>query len=420
MPTPDPGALFPLPEVDDAPHVCVTLSIPGDQESISNFVGALYRLALWNNYRRDDQRRGKKIARVWRDVIEKIDFGSCTVSPTLLDGIWEDFDMPIRVDCDCRIWVTCCDGTEVELATVGMINQPTQPGGGTPQPTPGGCKNYTAKWQANSQWLVPVLVNTGDTLTFANASGSGSPGGLDPFWYCPNGQTFFGGQCVGIPGVKTADPFNTIPHMRLIAVIAGVGYRADEGTITVPAGVVDEQVVIYANDDDISNNPGSYSLDVTVCNNSLPGWSHTLNLKLDNYGFIPFDGGAWIAGFGLISSQVDGSPHNGQQMAMSMDFPQDVIVTHLKVIFDTTLGSHGGTVYEDLITVDSGGTGTVRDTLAPPTTGTEQSMAYDGSLTIRKVQLVGVMDVTNTPDPTDGQWNVYTLEIAGSGFDPFA
>lgn len=74
---PDPGALFPLPTVDDAPHLCVTLSIPADETSISNFIGALYRLALWNNYRRDADKRGTLIAQVWKGIIDGIQFGPC-------------------------------------------------------------------------------------------------------------------------------------------------------------------------------------------------------------------------------------------------------------------------------------------------------------------------------------------------------
>lgn len=69
---------YALPEEDDAEHVCVKLSIPSDEVTISNFVGALNTLALWSNYRRDEDKRGTLIANVWKSIVQSIEFIDCT------------------------------------------------------------------------------------------------------------------------------------------------------------------------------------------------------------------------------------------------------------------------------------------------------------------------------------------------------
>jgi len=164
----------------------------------------------------------------------------------------------------------------------------TQPGGGSPQPPPqGGQACYHGIVAASEQWLVPAVVNAGDQITFSNVSGAGADGGIDGLWYCPNGQTFFAGACIGVPGVKTADIANTIAHMRLIVNINGVWYDAYNTGFTVPGGVVNSPVIVQINDSNIADNSGSYAFDVCLTNNTQAEWEQTFNFGVTDGGFEP-------------------------------------------------------------------------------------------------------------------------------------
>lgn len=154
------------------------------------------------------------------------------------------------------------------------IGGPGQPGGGTPQPQPGGGQTcYHGQFPATGSWLVPTVVNAGDTVVLSNATGAGQDGILGP-WKCPNGQTFFAGQCIGIAGPVGSDPLPTANHMELLFYIDGTYYSAMGGPVTVPGGVSNAEVLVVVNDSTTTDNSGSYSFDVCVTNNAVMSWSH--------------------------------------------------------------------------------------------------------------------------------------------------
>jgi len=283
----NPPAKWVLPAVVDPPtSTCWKINVPDDRFHKAAFWGALLDLASAYKWQDDPAHTAKDVALVWRDVIENM--VKCEPVVVMHGGIVEDFEMPIRVDCDCRVWVTCCDGTEVELATVGMIEKPGQPGPDSPPPPPGGaCETYHATFDAKSQWLLPATVYAGDVLTFSNAKGAGWDGAFAGIWRCPSGQTFFAGACIGAPGPQGGDPASSQNHMQFVALIDGTYYPADTGVITVPGGVSNAQVVIQVNDSDLTDNSGSYSLDIELCNNSGDKFSHTFDFVVSEAGWEP-------------------------------------------------------------------------------------------------------------------------------------
>jgi hypothetical protein len=205
----------------------------------------------------------------------------------------------IRVDCDCNVWITCCDGTEVQLATVGMLQQPSQPGGGSPQPPSGGGQVcYEGQLDASGLWLAPVAVSTGDVIELSSASGAGNDG-VTGLWRCPDGSQFFAGACVGYPVLDGGDPLPGTARMRLIWNIDGTFYDAMAGPITVPSGVSNAQAVLQVNDDVLAGNSGTYAIKVCVTNNATETWDHTWNLLFEPGPFHIESGfGSWSPGIG--------------------------------------------------------------------------------------------------------------------------
>lgn len=56
----------PIPPVDDFVYFCVPC--PNEPQHIENLLGAIQTLTLWSNYKRTDDKRGKQIADIWRDI----------------------------------------------------------------------------------------------------------------------------------------------------------------------------------------------------------------------------------------------------------------------------------------------------------------------------------------------------------------
>lgn len=313
----NPSAKWVLPEVVEPPDVlCVTIRVPNERFYKAAFWGAMLDLASAYKWADDPAHTAKDVATVWRDIIDNLKFDTCPIEPAVLHGMEVNFDVGIRIDCDCNVWVTCCDGTEKQLLTANQVKDLiSQPAGGSPQPAPGGgCQQYHANMPANSIWLLPTEVSTGDTIEVSPSGATNDPD-QNLLWYCPNGDQFFAGACVGYPVVVGgSDPLPSIAHMRLIARIGTTYYDVLGSTFTVPSGHASDTVTFQVNDDNLSNDNGSLSFDVTVCNNATPGWTHTSDFKLSPDGWhvnnLANDGGTWVPGVGWETSTA---PINGCQ-----------------------------------------------------------------------------------------------------------
>lgn len=221
---------------------------------------------------------------------------------------------------DGKLQALCCgEWTDIPGQAGFTLGGPDQQGDGAPQPAPGGgCQTYHAQFDAKSQYLVPTVVSAGDVLTFTNAKGSGHDGTVSP-WRCPNGLTFFAGACIGLGGTSGTDPAPSINHMALIAKIGSVYYPAYGGSITVPGGIANEQVIIFANDSNLLDNSGSYSVDVEVCNNATARFTHHFDFRLSPGPFIAQQLGGtnnttWVPGTGFTCSTTTGLVSNGDNI----------------------------------------------------------------------------------------------------------
>jgi hypothetical protein len=141
---------FQIPDVIDPPDtLCLTMTIPNDPTHIANIVGAIYQIAFGPNYANDDAHSAKQLVQVWRRYFNTLKIDDCPIPmPALHGGIEQDLEMPLRVDCDCNVWVTCCDGTEKQILTADQVQAllGSQPGTTPPPPAAGHCTPYDFKF----------------------------------------------------------------------------------------------------------------------------------------------------------------------------------------------------------------------------------------------------------------------------------
>jgi len=276
MQSPFSKSFFDLPDpVDPGEYWCVTIKVPKSAKHMQAFMGVIYDLTQWINWQRDRAHTGTLAARVWKPIWQAIKFQECSGESTQLYEEVNDM-VAFRQDCDCNLFVKCCDGTEKQVLLKGQASPPGQPGAGSPQPAPGGgTQQYCNKLRANSKLLIPTLVNTGDVITIDSASGAGNDN-TTLLWYCPDGQHFALNLCGGGQSTYGPDPLPTAFHMAIILNIAGVFYDIMAGPITVPGGVSNGQAYLQVNDGNIFDNSGDYDVCLTVTNNQTvtSTWRH--------------------------------------------------------------------------------------------------------------------------------------------------
>lgn len=403
--------LRPLPS-NLAPHGqrCIKFEIPDDDEWERAAYSALYaELAMWYVWQRDTAKSGAPVARLWRRALRSWRHCDNSISPILHGSEVEDF-MPLRVDCDCRVFVTCCDGTEKELATVDMIGTPTQPGGGAVQPKPGGppiC--YHATLNASSRYYVPTVVNSGDVITINNGAGavSNSHNGQ---WHCFSGNQFFAGACVGFGFDNGADPVPTALNSTLVAEINGTFYSLESGTLTVPGGISNEPVTIQVNDAVIAGLAGQFTFDVCVQNNEAAAWCHHLDFRLATYGWVPntFDdtpGAVWAAGVGWQGAPGTINPGNSYcdiKTAVSA-----FNLTGIRIVYEN--GAMGASIH-DFISADGGATSFALDGGAG---------AHDTSFAMTLAGQTRIGIDLETAGGAAAPSTITDVYISGAGSDPF-
>lgn len=302
----NPPAKWVLPDVVNPPdHICFTIKVPNNRAHIGAFYGAIFNLTSARFWQDDPDHKAVQVAKVWREIFDNLLAGPCDLTtPDIIEEM--EYEMSI---CEQLRYnpVThkfeglCCGVWEPIPGQDGFqIGGPGQPGDGSPQPAPGGCITYHAQFSAKGEYLVPTVVSAGDTIQFTNAQGAGHDGTVSP-WKCPNGKTFFAGACVGVGGTSGGDPAPAIDHMALIASIGGTYYPAFSGSITVPGGVSNAQITIQANDSTLTDNSGSYSLDIEVCRAAAAAtWSSFLDFTTSPYDWVNAGAnqGVWVPGLG--------------------------------------------------------------------------------------------------------------------------
>jgi len=339
----NPKARWPLPLVVNPPGVrCYQIPVPDDIYHLAAFRGAIFELAKAYSWANDDAHTAKDVAAVWMEIFSNLErCADCPPNTGYAGAGGGDDDPMIRQNPDnpCELQnsvngVDWCTWADLSLCVSG-----SQPGEGAQQPVPGGGEAcYAAKLQASGYVLVPTVVNTGDAVSLVSVSGAGTDGGSN--WYCPDGNIFFAGACLGGAGFDGTDPLPSVAHMKIIAKIGAVYYDLTNGPITVGAGITNGQVTIQVNDATLSDNYGEYSLNVCVTNNQQASWRRIIDLSLG----IPLgwtrNAGLWTPGAGVdYTDDIFGSIcYRSAQLSFTM--PTGSYLNQADVTFNQTNGSY--------------------------------------------------------------------------------
>lgn len=230
----------------------------------------------------------------------------------------------LKPDDSCVIQMWCIDEWvdwyDPRTCVAGTIEQPTD----GDDIGAGECRQWSVSLRGNDKWLLPAVVNEGDTIEITGASGAWNDGTLA--WNCVNGQTFALGICSGQDLANPGDPLQGANHMALIASVDGTWFNAYNTIITVPTGVTDGQVFFQANDSNLNDNAGTVAFTVKLCRASevLSTIGITYQYGSGPATLSPTQQTQWI-----ISVNSSQDPY-GQ--AIRMTFSEPVKITYLQAI----------------------------------------------------------------------------------------
>jgi len=420
-----------LPEVVNPPDtVCFQINVPNERHHIGAFFGAIYLLSKPYAWGDDPDHTAIEVGAVWRRIFDNLIAGNCTIpakpGSAGADGgdenlIRQNPDNPCELQTSIN-GVDWCTFADISLCVGGS----PQPGAGSPQPPAGGCQSYRAVFPASTQWLLPTIVNTGDTLEVSNLSGVTNDGGsLD--WRCPDGDLFFAGACAGSTFLNGTDPLPTVPHMRVIAQIGTSFYDVINGVFTVPSGITNAQVSFQVNDDPISNDQGQIAFDVNVCNNASAAWSHTFNFTANDGGFqnIVYPSGnptaTWVATSGWEANQctVISSVSVYTILALFRDFAPST-VTGFSMTYDAVLGANPAGDTTRVSLRNGGGDNFIIN--EAPRNGSGLTDSWTGSIsgvtTLLIFPIFAFADGGGSCDTTP-EITLTSITISGVGTDPF-
>lgn len=403
MPIPKRRMKWVLPEVvDPSARKCYTVTVPNDINHIAAFMGAIYALSRPYSWGDDPDHTALAVGEVWAKIFDNLIAGDCTL------GVGGDMQFrqsgcALEYSIDCVHWIVLYDPTDC----IAGAGQPV--GGG--QPGSGECRSWRLSLQANGQTLLPVQVSAGDTIQITGATG-GATDTTDPLlptaWFCPSGAGYILGSCAGETTSPAAnDPLQTVPHMRLIALVDGVFYDAFNTTITVPSGVDHANCIFLVNDEEPGDNAGSYSFNVEYCAELAP-WCRQFDFTTDDQGWAASqDSAEYVAGTGW--QHFNGTPA-GDNLIISA--PEQATPYHVTQVIVT--------LSEDL----------VGDNPICATAQNECSEAIEiqqASQTVYTFDTVfDTSDLCITVDPhyqgQQGEWIVpliVSVEVSGTGVNPF-
>ncbi len=412
---------FRLPENPDPPLICVQLKIPNEPAHIAAFLGVLYDLTLWNSWQRDTAHRAIVAAqlwkRIWIDLVNtplgcpQTDFG-VSIEASMADQI------RINPDDMCIIQMWCIDHWENWYDPRSCIaSGAVQPGPGGPI-TSGDCKSQALSVHANSQLIIPFALKEGNVVTASNLAGGVWDGDVLHSWQCPDGSVYALGACGATGPANASGPMPTLPYGRLLLLVNGVYYDLAGGPVVLPVGMPDSDGYLQINDTVLGDNQGSFSLTLSVCNESVPTYDRLVDFTTATNGFVnyPADEGpgcnptltpyapgvGWslydCAGIGASFIEIINSPFAATTIEdIKLTFTTD----------DTSLTASDAEVFLEL----SGGE-TLVGTLATPWSSTND-LHISGSWVATGIRIrIGVASLTANVIAT-------SLELQGPGIAPF-
>ncbi len=419
------GYLLP-DDLQPSKSVCFTVMVPDAPEYIQAFRAQVEMLSYWYTWERDPLHKAKVAALVWFKVWKTMLQGDCNTPCPEVVAISEEVFMPFR-QVGCELQTQCTDGSWSTIFDASKCLPSDQPGNGAHQPQPGGgCQTYSGKMQANQRWLVPATVSENDTIRLVDSNGAGSDNGIA--YYCPDGSIYFAGSCVpSTAGLIGTDPLPSTVHMQLIFEVDGVFYPTDGGAVTVPSGVHAAQVYLQVNDSNLSDNSGSYTVDVEVCNNQAETWCHELDFSVNTQGFVKWTGlvsgeaGAWSPGVGWEQGDfVNGAPTNNYRGVIIKRLFAATL-TNVTMVFDRS-GLSTDQPHSNWFTVlqDLDGAFDAHQDFDHSTDGTNLVLSWSGSAVVATGIYLEVVSSYYHPASTfNGTATIKKVTICGIGPDPF-
>lgn len=264
-PTPDP--------VDPGSLKCFQVFVPDSPGHISAFKAQIEMLSYWYTWERDDAHTGKDLAALWYTawntisescggMIRQKPSDPCIIQQSDDGGAtWDDVvDISLCVD---QVFPP-------DTNPAGRPQPGEQPGGGTPEPDQCFTNVYTL--DGNKRALLPYPISSGWKIQTIDYNGAWAPDeAIGSNWFCPTGHQFFLGTCLNV----TFDADGTFPdpdgfkYELIVLFPDGTGKAIRPGVdVTVPTGMATGNYYLMMNDTDISNNQGSITAKVMVCNSA--------------------------------------------------------------------------------------------------------------------------------------------------------
>lgn len=269
---------YPVPLVPVDPDVNPDVTVCFRREWLPYIIGSLQQLLLqstWDTRDPDALNRAQGQAQLLVSMFIQGCPPDVPPAPIIIDEM--EYQMAI---CEQLRWENgvlqglCC-GEWVNIGGIGgaIPGAVTQPPPTTTPPT-NECRDFYVTLNARDKWLLPFPVSAGATIQVVDAAGGWNDG--TPTWACPTGAVYGLGIC-GAPLALTAgDPIPTLPHMQIVAQYGTSGGWFDPMALPyiIPVGVTDAQVTFQANDSVLTDNQGSVTFKVRVCNNPVSTWCH--------------------------------------------------------------------------------------------------------------------------------------------------
>jgi len=401
-------------------YKCVQVWIPDSPDALRAMYGALRELTYWSNWRLDGTTAAKDAAYAWRLALDNHPaFAECEECMSLEFRQLTPCVLEYSTDGGV-IWHEAYNGYNCALEAIqdkiedGTIAPPSQQGPGGEVPVDQ-CWDYMVTLGARDVWHSPVPISAGYSVTISLASGGWWDGDInDLIWSCPTGSDYALGSCVGDPEAgQETDPAPALPHMRVIGHYGTSWIDPLSSAVTIPAGVPETDLFIQANDGTLSDNQGSVSFKVTICNYSQ--WCYLFDFTLSNGGWEDTrdsnnEGGAtWVSGQGWQSVY---NPNRATQHINLMRVFDNSSISYIGAEYDLIINGELYKYHAISVSVD----GVAQYGAAIPAVNGNNIYTHNFSPNIAADQIV--WEMRQLAGITEYSY-LRSVEIHGNGINPF-
>jgi len=421
---------YTIPDVIDPGGVrCIKVYIPDSLQWLQIFAAVMDTMCHWKNYELLGDTSAAQCAALMRSIMQQYNtFAYCDdCDPS---SIIDEMEYQMAVCEQLRfqngkLQGLCCGVWSDITGQPAQGFQAAPLGSGATQPAPQGCVTYNASFSAQSVWLLPYPVNTGDTILVSNAKGA-SYNSTNTQWQCPDGLLFFAGACVGTAILNGSNPMPAIASGRLIAKIGATFYDVMAGSpFTVPSGHSNATVTFQVNYPTLASSGGDLTFDVTVCNQAAATWTKVFDFTQSPYTSVWTPG---TAGSPLVNQAiwVPGVGYQSQLWKFATNWFRGTVILHNKTYNQTSLiaefaftpGTYAGNTTDiTYLQLVQPGAVRVNEVKMPNTPTSPKTDVANRSVTQEYVALgTGFSNVSADPG---GQATLTKVTITGTGTNPF-